>query len=144
MSEIASEQRGLIEPVIDLDSADYWAGLEENVIRLPKCDDCGTIWFPPSPSCPECTSPRFTRVEASQTGRVYSWVVVRRSLHPEFADELPYVVATVILDDGPKFFARLFDVEIDKIVPDLPVKAVFYKVGTYTLLGFRPLEGETS
>jgi uncharacterized OB-fold protein len=144
VSEIASRQKGIIPPTVDLNSADYWDGLKRNVISLPRCNDCGIIWFPPTPGCPECGSASFERVEARQTGRIYSWVVVRRSLHPEFAQELPYVVATVVLDDGPKFFARLFDIEIDKIVADMTVAAEFYTVGEYTLLGFRPEDSSTA
>ena len=25
-------------------------------LRLQKCDDCGAVYFPPRPFCPECSS----------------------------------------------------------------------------------------
>lgn len=138
MGEMAQPQRGIIAPPIDPDSADFWAGLAEQEIRLPKCGNCGTTWFPPTPGCPVCGSTERSTVIAEPHGKVYSWVVVYRSLQPEFAEELPYVVATVELDDGPKVFARLLDVEVDRIEPGMGVSAVFYTVGEHWLLGFAP------
>jgi uncharacterized OB-fold protein len=138
MAEIARAQQGIIAPPIDADSADFWAGLAEREIRLPKCGSCGTIWFPATPGCPVCGASDSKKVAVRPHGKIYSWVVVHRSLQPEFAEELPYVVATVELDDGPKLFARLFEIEIDQIEPDLEVSAVFYTVGDQWLLGFAP------
>ncbi|HEY2716686.1 MAG TPA: OB-fold domain-containing protein [Solirubrobacterales bacterium] len=138
MGEIAQPQRGIVPPPIDADSADFWAGLAEREIRLPKCGSCGTIWFPPTPGCAECGSTARTTVTVRPHGEVYSWVVVYRSLQPEFAEELPYVVATVALDEGPRLFARLFEVEVDRIEPGMGVSAVFYTVGDQWLLGFAP------
>jgi uncharacterized OB-fold protein len=142
MAEFAQPQKGIISPPIDPDSADFWEGLGAEEIRLPKCGSCGTVWFPPTPGCPVCGSTERTTVAVDPHGKIYSWVVVYRSLHPEFAEELPYVVATVELDDGPKVFARLVDVEVDRIEPDMGVSAVFYTVGEQWLLGFRPDESE--
>lgn len=129
MGQMAQPQRGIIPPPVDADSADFWAGLAEREIRLPKCDACATIWFPPTPGCPVCGATESKTVVVAPHGTIYSWVVVYRSLQPEFDEELPYVVATVTLDDGPKVFARLLEVEVDRIEPDMGVSAVFYAVG---------------
>ena len=40
-------------------------------------------------------------------GTVYSWVGVRRALDPAFADDGPYTVAAVDLDEGARIIARL-------------------------------------
>jgi uncharacterized OB-fold protein len=141
MAEIAQRQKGIIPPPIDRNSEGFWDGLESEEIRLPRCNSCGNTWFPPTPGCPFCGSTDYEVVATRPTGRIYSWVVVYRSLHPEFADELPYVVATVTLDDGPRLFARLFDIEVDQIEADQPVVADFYEVGEQRLLGFVPLQG---
>jgi uncharacterized protein len=141
MADLAQPQKGIIPPPIDRDSEGFWAGLREDQIRLPHCLSCGNLWFPPTPGCPICGATEFETVVASPRGRIYSWVVVHRSLHPEYAEELPYVVATVTLDDGPRVFARLLDVEIDRIEADQPVEAVFYDIGEYRLLGFAPRRG---
>ncbi|MFN8217119.1 MAG: OB-fold domain-containing protein [Solirubrobacterales bacterium] len=93
---------------------------------------------PANPGCPVCGATERSTVVVAPHGRVYSWVVVHRSLQPEFAEELPYVVATVELDDGPRVFARLLEVEIDRIEPEMGVSAVFYTVGEQWLLGFAP------
>jgi len=131
-------QRLLIRPQIDPDSADWWAGLKVGSIRLPRCEDCSRIWFPPSSGCPFCGSTRRFTVACSGRGRLYSWVVVHRSLDEEYAADVPYVVGTVRLDEGPKVFARIVDLPLEDLVPDLELEAVFYAVEGITLLGFCP------
>jgi uncharacterized protein len=143
MAAMAQPQRGIIPPPIDQNSKGFWRGLVDDEIRLPRCESCGNLWFPPTPGCPICGAAGFETVVARPTGTIYSWVVVHRSLHPEFADELPYVIATVALDDGPKLMGRLVDVAIDRIEPEMPVTAVFYDIGDQRLLGFKPLAGSS-
>ena len=41
------------------------------------------------------------------TGTVYSFITVRRALDPAFADEIPYSIATVDLDDRARALGRL-------------------------------------
>ena len=106
-------------PQADEESADYWEGLRAREIRLQKCEACGHARFPSMPGCPYCGAPasRTTHIVAAGRGRVYSFVRVHRALTPAMASEVPYVVAVVTLDDGPRVIARLAagadDVRID-------------------------------
>jgi uncharacterized OB-fold protein len=40
-----------------------------------------------------------------------SWVVYHRSYHPAFADRLPYNVAIVELDEGPRLISNVAGVQ---------------------------------
>lgn len=128
-------QRGHLEPVVDVDSKPWWDGLAEGRLLLPRCLNCGRYWFPPSPTCPACGADHFEWASASGRGSLYSWVVVRRALHPAFADDVPYTVVAVDLDEGPRVLGRLL---VGQPEAGAQLEAVIFLVEGTPLLGFRP------
>ena len=44
-------------------------------------------------------------------GRVFTWTVTHRPIDPAFADELPYAVLVVELDEGPRVVGNLLGLE---------------------------------
>ena len=46
-------------------------------------------------------------IESASVGTVYSFVTVHAAVSPAAADSLPYTVATVELDDGPRLVGRI-------------------------------------
>src|SRR6516225_5451978 len=94
-------------PVPSDESKPYWEGLRQRRLLIPQCDDCKRFWFPPSLLCRHCSSPKWSWREASGRGRVYSYVVYHRVYHPGFADEVPYAVAVVTLDEGPRMISNV-------------------------------------
>ncbi|MCB0997566.1 MAG: OB-fold domain-containing protein [Acidimicrobiales bacterium] len=94
-------------PVPDLDTAPFLSALRDEQLLLQRCDACGRHRFPPMPSCPWCGAERHVFEAVAGVGQVYSFVTVHRPLTPAFADEVPYVIATVDLDVGCRIFGRL-------------------------------------
>ena len=94
-------------PQPDADSAAFWTGLREERIVLQRCSGCRRLRFPPVGRCPYCRSTAAVHETVAGTGAVYSWTVVHRAFDPAFVADLPYVVATVDLDDGPRLALRL-------------------------------------
>ena len=74
---------------------------------MQKCDGCGLIWYPPSPLCPGCWSRKFTWTQLSGKGRVTSWVVFHQAYFRSFEGDIPYNVAEVELDEGPRLLTCL-------------------------------------
>ena len=91
----------------DADSAWWWEALDEERLLLPRCSVCGRCFFPPISSCPHCGAPDPEQADASGRGTIYSWVVVHRALDPAFADNVPYVIVAVHLEEGARMFGRL-------------------------------------
>ena len=73
---------------------------------MPRCDTCGYLQWPPAPVCSECLGGDFTWVDLAGTGVVWSVARYVRSMSPAHPD-VPYSVALVQLDDGPRMLARL-------------------------------------
>ena len=127
-------------PRIGPDNAPLFAGFREGVLRLPSCTECGKPHLPPGPVCPFCLSDRLEWRAASGLGTVSTFVVVHKVWFPAFADDVPYNVIQVELDEGPRITARLDDA--GPIAVGDRVRADFARVDdALTMLVFRRAEG---
>lgn len=107
------------------ESLPYWQAAREHRLALPKCDDCNQYWFPPSRTCPHCLSTSFSFENVSGKGKVYSFVTFHRVYRPAFENEVPYVVALVELDEGPRLLTNILGVAYDQVKCDMRVEVVF-------------------
>jgi uncharacterized OB-fold protein len=95
------------DPIITDDAAEYWKACNDHRLLLQKCRACATVQFPFRVLCTTCGSRDVESVEAAGTGVVYSYTVVHRSPDPIFQPYIPYVVAHVDLDEGPRMMTNL-------------------------------------
>ena len=103
---------------------------------MQRCTNCGEFVWTPKAACPSCLTETLEWTEASGTGTVYSYVVLHASPIP--AIETPYAIAVVDLEEGPKFFTSLVDVDIDNVEIGMPVEVALEDVGPVALPFFRP------
>jgi uncharacterized OB-fold protein len=64
-------------------------------------------------------------VPVSGRGKVFSFVTFHRVYHPAFAKEVPYVVALVELDEGPRLLTNIVGIKPENVACEMPVKVVF-------------------
>jgi uncharacterized OB-fold protein len=126
-------QRGIIPPDTDTDSAGWWAALRSGRVEIYRCVPSGHYYFPPQPRCPKCGTRTTEPVDADGRGIVHSWIVVHRALDEAFADDTPYTIVAVNLDEGPRMFGRIANGPLET---GQRVRAVPYTVEGTTLLGF--------
>jgi hypothetical protein len=110
---------------------------------LPKCNDCGKTHFYPRILCPHCHSRKLTWVEASGRGKLFAFEILYRSFNPAVKTPLPYVLAMIDLEEGPRMLSNLINIKPDPalIHCDMPVNAVFVKQNdNFTLPFFQPAE----
>lgn len=112
-------------PRIDALSAPYWEGTRNGELRLQRCTACGTFRFPASPWCAHCRTNVFEWVPTSGKGEVWSWCVFHKAYFEGFANEMPYAVALVKLDEGPRVYSNLVGIALPGIYIGLRVRAVF-------------------
>lgn len=125
-------------PVINRDNAGFWEGVTAHRLLFQRCDACGTPRFPWLPGCGSCGSPKWTAVEASGAGTVYSYVVMH---HPPFpAFDPPYAVALVELAEGVRMLSNITGVEADRVRVGMRVSVEFSRVAPdLELPVFRPV-----
>ena len=121
------------------ESVPFWQAAKSHRLETPHCRACGHYWFPPSRSCPQCLSADVEFKEVSGRGKVFSFVIYDRVYHPAFATEVPYVVALVELDEGPRMISNIVGIEPDKVRCEMPVTVVFDDVAEdVSVPKFRP------
>lgn len=96
-----------ILPQPDALTAPYWEGARLGELRLQHCTRCGHAWHPPLPLCPACHSMRIEWRACSGRGVLYSFTVAHHAVHPAVVEAVPYLVALVDLDEGPRIVSGL-------------------------------------
>lgn len=102
-------------------TAEFYAHLAAGTLSLQRCDSCKTWRHPPRILCGRCGSAAWTWTPTSGDGRVYTWTLTHQMLFPPFADDLPYAVVVVELDEGPRLVTAVRGIEPAKLRLDLPV-----------------------
>lgn len=112
-------------PIPSIESKPFWDAVQEHKLMMPKCDACGTVAFPPTVACAACEKADFTWTQMSGRGKVYSFVVYHRVYHPAFKDKVPYVVAVVELEEGPRIISNIVNMPIPEVTCEMPVSVVY-------------------
>lgn len=60
-------------------------------------------------------------------GRIYSFAIVRQAPE-EFKRQMPYVIAQVELDEGPRLTAQIVNVEPENVKIGMRVRSCFRKI----------------
>ena len=102
-----TESNGIPLPVPNADTAPFWDAARQGELRLQRCGACGTAQFPPRAFCAACHAAAPSWEAASGRGRLVSHTRVHRPPSPAFKADLPYVVALVALEEGPRLMVRL-------------------------------------
>lgn len=121
-------------------STPFWEGCRNGELLIQKCQDCQSFIFYPKMYCPDCLSSNLEWVRSSGRGKVYSYMTVYAFQPTEFADDVPYVVAIVELEEGVRMMSNVVGCPTDRVTCDMPVEVVFEKATDgFTLPKFRPV-----
>lgn len=114
-----------IAPVITDLNRPFWDGCAAGELRLQQCTACELIRYPVSETCPRCLSPDAEWRPMSGRGEVLSAVAFHRAYNPAWADRVPYNVALVQLDEGPRMLSNVVPLDRLRIPAGTAVRAVF-------------------
>jgi uncharacterized OB-fold protein len=126
-------------PVPSPETEPFWEGCTRHELLIPRCDQCGSHWFPPSILCPECLSTEWQWIKASGKGKIFAFGVYHRVYHQGFKEEVPYTVAVVELEEGPRIVSNVTGIPPTDVKVDMPVEVYFDDITPdATLYKFRP------
>jgi uncharacterized protein len=108
----------------DEDSKEFWDGCHRHELLIEECDN-HHFRYPPRPICPECFSTKYNWTKVNGKGEVYSFIVVRRPLGPEWEKDVPYVVAVILLDQGVKMISNVIGIKPEDVKIGMKVEVVF-------------------
>ena len=115
-------------PHVDEENRWFWEACARHELVLQKCGQCDRIRFYPRALCPACLSGDVRYLRASGRGRVYTFTVTHQNQAPGFRDELPYVMAYVELEEGPRILTNIVETPPHEVKIGMPVEVLFENV----------------
>lgn len=121
MSEISEQAYGLPLPELDGLHKEFFDHCKNHALHFQRCDACQAFRHVPREMCAECGSWDWQWVESSGRGRVFTWTVVARPMHPAFVDSCPYAPVVVEMEEGVRLLSLVSDVAPDELEIDMEV-----------------------
>ena len=115
-------------PAIDVESSSFWQAAREHRLEIMRCRGCGKHFFYPRELCPFCHADAPERVTASGRGTIYTFTTARRPAGPAFKADVPYVVALVELEEGPRMMTNIVTKDVASVRIGQKVQAVYEAV----------------
>lgn len=110
-------------------TVEYFEHCSAGKLCFQRCTSCRTWRHVPRIQCAKCSSPDWEWAQSTGRGKLFSWTVCHQAMHPGFADEVPYAVAVVELEEGVRMVAGLRGVPLDTLSLDLPLQVTFEDAG---------------
>jgi hypothetical protein len=116
-------------PLVNPESAEFWAGTKRGELLLSRCPKCALVIWYPRAICPDCHSYPTEWITAAGRGTIYTFTVIRRGAPGLYADVGPYVLAYVELSEGPRMLTNIVGCDPDQVRVGSAVSVVFDGAG---------------
>jgi uncharacterized OB-fold protein len=126
------------KPALDQETRAYWEGARRHELVLQRCLACGAIQHRPRALCAGCLSDRVESFVASGRGTVHTFTVTFQNQAPGFRDALPYVMAYVDLEEGPRLLTNIVGCEPERVTIGMPVAVEFADIEETAVPRFHP------
>lgn len=104
---------------------EFYDWCKQRELRFQRCKGCGEWRHVPRDMCAACGSWEWEWAKSSGRGKVFTWTVAMRPMHPAFMNEVPYAPVVVEMEEGVRIVTTLVDCPPDAIEIDMPVEVVF-------------------
>jgi len=112
-------------PYASWESRGWWEGAGRGELVLQRCTACGLVQHKPRANCVKCLTDTIEHFVASGRGTVHTFTVTHQNVVPPFNAQLPYVLAYVELEEGPRVLTNIVDADPAVVAIGLPVVADF-------------------
>lgn len=96
-------------------------------LEAARCTKCQKVFYPPRLVCNKCNGREFTTFAMKRTGKVVTHTVIHTPAD-EYAQEAPFAVGVIEMDDGGRLTTQIADVSFDEIKIGMPVKLEFRRI----------------
>lgn len=126
-------------PTIEPETKQFWDAAKQGQLMLGKCNGCGKLHYYPRPMCPHCWSEDVAMTPASGRGVLYTYSTVYVNDLPPFKARLPYVAASVDLEEGLRVSTNMVDCAPEDLKVGMAVTVKFEAISDdVTIAVFRP------
>jgi uncharacterized OB-fold protein len=132
-------------PAVTAEAKPFWEAAAQQQLVMQRCSDCQAWVWTPRPSCNECGSERLKWTPMSGKGEIYSFTIIRqvvgRAASKAFDADIPYVVAWVDLDEGPRMITNVVGCSVEDVKLGMKVTVAFEQASPDIWLPkFKPFE----
>ena len=129
-------------PTVSGETKPFWDACRRGQLLIQKCDRCDEFQFYPRGICANCWSEDIRWVTASGKGTVWTFTVTYQNRTPGFAEDVPYVLALVELDEGVRMFTNIIECPPRDVSIGMPVEVTFVQANNrISVPYFRPAGG---
>jgi len=127
-------------PGMDPETEPYWKATHDGRLLVQRCLPNGHHQLYPRWRCLRCRG-EVGWVEASGRGTVYSFTIIRQNFSRSFKHLIPYVVALVELEEGPRLMTNIVGCPPEDVIVGMPVQVTFEPVSDEVSLAlFQPAQ----
>ena len=112
-------------PTISGETKPYWDHCRRGQLLVQKCDSCGEYQFYPRGICANCWSNDIQWITSSGKGTVWTFTVTYQNGTTGFAEDVPYVLALVALEEGVRMFTNIVECDPRSVTIGMPVEVTF-------------------
>jgi len=134
-----SEAKPRPVPRPDAESEPFWSAAREGRLLVQECSSCGHRQLYARAHCLACRG-SVDWVVASGRGTVYSFTVIRQNMSRSFRHLVPYVVALVDLEEGPRLMTNIVGCPPEQVQIGSAVRVRFDAVSDEIALPFFELD----
>ncbi len=128
MSELPEGAKPRPAPIPDAESAAFWAGTVDGTLLVQECSVCGQRQLYGRSLCTNCHAAALTWVPTNGMGTIYSRTIIRQNPSRSFRPMIPFVVALIDLDDGPRLMSNVIGTPAEDVHIGDRVRVLFEKV----------------
>ena len=116
-------------PAITTEAKPFWDEAAQNKLVMQRCEECRAYVWTPRPACFECGSEQVEWTQLSGKGEIYSFTVIRqivgRAASKAFEPDVPYVVAWIDLEEGPRMISNVIGCPVEDVKIGMKVSVEF-------------------
>jgi uncharacterized OB-fold protein len=128
MTELPEGAKPRPAPIPDAESQAFWDGTLEGKLLVQECSMCGQRQLYGRSLCTNCHAAALTWIESSGLGTIYSRTIIRQNPNRSFKHMIPFVVALIDLDDGPRLMSNVIGTPAEEVHIGDRVRVVFEPV----------------
>jgi uncharacterized protein len=117
--------RGKFLPEPTIETEPYWQGCRNGQLLVQHCAACGQWQFFPRLMCVACGEEHPEWKPVSGRGTVETFTVVHVPLSEAYSADVPYVVALIRLEEGPRMMTNVVACEPADVRIGLPVEVIY-------------------
>jgi len=119
----------------------FWDAAKEHRLVIQRSRGTGKYVFYPRAVSPFGPGDELEWVDVSGRATLYTYTIARRPTGPQWAGDVPYVIAIVELEEGVHMTANIVDCDPERVEIGMPLVATYQDVTPeVTLVQFRPAE----